>query len=171
MNNEIWKDISGFVGLYQVSNLGRVKSIGRYDCMKRYWPERILKTQKTKDGYTRVFVCKDGKIRRFMLARIVAKMFVPNPDGLPQVNHKNENKDDNRAENLEWCTAKQNINYGTCIMRRSVKQGKPVICMTTGKRFFSIGEASRKTGISQTSIIRCCKGRQMSAKGYVFEYE
>ncbi len=161
MNNEIWKDVPEYVGLYQVSTMGRIRGLKR---------GKILKTDTSRDGYTRVAFCKDGKIRRFRVNRLVALAFIPNPEHLPQVNHKNEIKADNRADNLEWCTPKDNINSGTCIIRRAIKQGKPVICQTTGETFFSVGEAARQTGISVSSVINCCKGRRKDVFGYSFVY-
>ena len=158
MNNEIWADIPGYNGMYQISTMGRVR--GR----------KILKFDKTKDGYLLAQLRKDGKTHKHRVNRLVALAFIPNPNQLPQVNHKNENKKDNRAENLEWVTAKQNINSGSCIQRRAKKQGKRVICNNTGELFFSIGDASRKTGISASAISNCCKGIRKPVFGLSFSF-
>ena len=106
----------------------------------------------------------------FDVHRLVVLAFIPNPDRLPQVNHKNECKTDNRVENLEWVTPKQNINSGSCIERRAHKQGKRVICNDTGEIYFSIGEASRKTGVSVSAISYCCKGIRETVLGRSFAF-
>ncbi len=121
--NEIWKDIQGYEGIYQISNLGRVKSLPRvieYDKpnwskiqhMKISIPEKILKTKKRKDGYLEICLTCFGKQKYFCIHRLVAQAFLSNPDNLPQVNHKDENKINNQVDNLEWCSANYNCNYG-----------------------------------------------------------
>jgi len=110
---EIWKDIQGYEGLYQVSNLGRVKSLGRFvDNLVRghYWQEeRILKPNKTKHGYLMVALRKNNKPNYFKVHRLVAITFIPNPENKPQIDHINAIKTDNTVNNLRWVTAKENI--------------------------------------------------------------
>lgn len=114
---EIWKDIPNFEGLYQVSNLGNVRVLDRYvnsairnnDKVKR--KGKILK-QYNKRGYLQVSLIKNYKRYYFTVHRLVAMAFLPNPDNLPQINHKDENPLNNNLSNLEWCTAKYNCNYG-----------------------------------------------------------
>lgn len=116
MENEIWKDIIGYEGIYQVSNRGRVKrlafdyvdSIGRVSHSSEY----IRKRRQLKGGYGVVMLCKGSKRKMFRIARLVAMAFIPNPEHLPQVNHKDENPMNDCVENLEWCTSKYNNNYG-----------------------------------------------------------
>lgn len=115
MEKEVWKDIEGYEGLYQVSNFGRVKAmqklVGRG---KQYMmPERIVTAQKTPNGYLRLHLDRDSRRSYFSVHRLVANAFVPNHNHFAHVNHKNEVKTDNRACNLEWCTPKYNSNYGT----------------------------------------------------------
>ena len=105
--NEEWRDIEGYEGLYQVSNLGRVKSLN-YNHTKS---EKILKGIPDKDGYLRVALFKNGR-KDYMVHQLVAKMFIPNPNDLPVINHKDENKQNNTTENLEWCTIAYNNSYG-----------------------------------------------------------
>lgn len=126
---EVWKDIiiEGFEG-YQVSNLGRVRSFDRISKGKndsqRLVKGRVLIQQKLKNGYLRVGLCDGIKMTKFLVHRLVAQAFIPNPNNLPQINHKSEVKTDNRVENLEWCDHKYNNNYGTVNERRSQRYKK-----------------------------------------------
>lgn len=123
---ETWKDIIGFEGLYQVSDMGHFRSL---DCIRpmkngvtRQYYGRDLSTKECKDGYLYVDLTdKDGKRKSYKAHRIVAEHFVRNPLNLPVVNHRNENKHDNRSSNLEWCSVKYNLNYGTTQRRRAEK--------------------------------------------------
>ncbi len=167
---EIWRDIKGFEGKYQVSNTGKVKSLN----YRRTGKEKIMKASENEYGYLFVELCKDGKTKTCRINRLVAMAFIPNPDNLPEVNHKNEDKTDNRVENLEWCSRLYNVNYGTGIKRRAEKRGKPVIGINKVSglilEFPSIMEAERQTGISNRNICACLKGRRKSAKGYTWHY-
>lgn len=125
MDNEIWKDIEGYEGLYQVSNMGRVKSLERdITCIAKvtsghganrtkYHRKEFIMTPIVSHEYHYVTLCKDGVHRKDAVHRLVAKAFLQNPNNYPMVNHKNEIKSDNRAENLEWCTSQYNLSYGT----------------------------------------------------------
>lgn len=155
---ETWKEIPGLPGYYQVSDKGRVATLKH--------GFRVYRPEKTKTGYYQV--CIERK--RYKIHRLVAMAFIPNPNGLPQINHKNEIKTDNRAENLEWCTAKYNINFGSCIERRSAKLGKPVYCIETGKTFDSCADAGRKMNLDFSHIAKCCRGELSAHKGFHFEF-
>lgn len=109
---EIWKDVCGYEGYYQVSNLGNVKSLDRIDCRGRHLKGKIVPHFSEKDGYLIVSFCKNGIAKHFRVHRLVASAFIQNPHNLSEVNHKDENKKNNCAENLEWCNTKYNINYG-----------------------------------------------------------
>lgn len=118
--NEIWKDIPQYEGLYQVSNYGRVKSVGRYkefkrnDChtiIKEWIPERIKAQNTNNCGYQYVQLYKNNKRKKEYVHRLVAMAFLPNPDNLPQVNHIDEDKANNFLDNLEWCSAEYNTHY------------------------------------------------------------
>ena len=111
-----WKDIPGYEGLYQVSNIGEVKSLN----YKRTGKSHLLKQAKDRDGYFKVILVKDKKHKNKSVHRLVAETFLDNPGNLPQVNHKDENPGNNLVTNLEWCTAKYNVNYGT----RNERAGK-----------------------------------------------
>lgn len=107
---EVWKDVAGYEGYYKVSNLGRVRSLSGW---VRNNPYGILSPSSTRKGYLSVGLTKDGTcLKTVRVHRLVALAFLPNPDNLPQINHKDEDKTNNRADNLEWCTAKYNMNYG-----------------------------------------------------------
>ena len=106
---EIWKNIEGYEGKYQVSNLGRVKSmIGQ---------EKVLHPKKHRNGHLQIGLHKDKKRKTMYIHRLVAQAFIPKPDNLPCVNHKDENPNNNNVDNLEWCTQKYNCNYGTRVDR------------------------------------------------------
>ena len=150
---EIWKDIEGFEGLYQVSNLGKVKSLSRVLKSGHKWKEKIVAITYNKyDKYGRVMLSNGGKTRRFLIHRLVAQAFIPNPDNLPLINHKDENPSNNCANNLEWCTQKYNNSYGTHNERMIRTQlnrndvSKRIICVEINKEFPSISEAGRWLG-------------------------
>ena len=117
---EIWKDIPDYKGLYQVSNLGRIKSL-------YFGKERILKTHKDKYGYLISHLHNNSKGKTHFVHRLVALAFIPNPENYPMINHKDESRDNNCVENLEWCDCKYNLNYGSRNIRLSkAKKGKPL---------------------------------------------
>lgn len=115
--NEIFKDINGFEGKYQISNMGNVKSLDRLDSKGRIVHGRILIHKKDGGGYHAVCLCKDGKRYYPKIHRLVCETFLPNPENKPTVNHKDENKDNNRLDNLEWATYMENAHYGTRMER------------------------------------------------------
>ena len=110
---EEWRPIEGYEGLYEVSSYGRVRSLDRYDSNNHFLKGRILKLCADKDGYLNVGLCLGNKEKKYKVHRLVVEAFIPNPDNLPQVNHKDEDKTNNRVENLEMCNAKYNSNYGS----------------------------------------------------------
>ena len=170
MKEEIFKDIEGYEGKYQTSNRGNVKSLNYRGTGK----EKILKPQKTGDSYLQVHLYLDGKGKFYLVHRLVAQAFLPNPDNLPEVNHKDENPKNNNVDNLEWCTSKYNSNYGTRNQRVAEKISKPILAIDkrTGLilKFVSSIEAERETGIDHSSIIKCCKGKMNSCGGFYWMY-
>ncbi len=154
--NEEWRDIEGYEGLYQVSNLGRVKS---FNYRGHKGNIGILKPRLDGKKYETIALYKDGKPKYVRIHRLVAQAFIPNPNNLPQVNHKDENKTNNDMKNLEWCTNEYNHNYGTRNKRVSKALSKKVVCITTGEIFDGIREAGRKYNISSGSITECCQGK------------
>ena len=184
MSNEIWKDIKGFEGLYQVSNLGRVKSLKRFRKGKNGSlvpvKEKILKPRMLNSGYYIVHLCKNSIQKWYQVHRIVYEAFNGSISEGLQVNHINEVKTDNRLSNLNLMTCKENINYGTGIERRAKKQikgkkSKPVLQFDLNDNFIkeypSTHQAERETGFSQGNIVNCCKGRCKTAYNYIWKYK
>ena len=170
---EIWLPIEGY-DFYEVSNLGRVRRLesvvnGKAGS-KRKVPEKILKPGTQQNGYLIVTLHKNGIHRSYYIHRLVAAAFIPNPEGRPCVNHRDENKQNNSVENLEWCTAKENINYGTRTKRSSEKRSKPVLCVELNQIFPSLNEAARQLRLNVGNIGSVLAGRYKTTGGYHFEY-
>ena len=165
---EIWKDIEGYEGLYQVSNLGNVRSLDRV--VTNYQGSFIKKGEvKTicnlTKGYKGVCLCKDGKQKTHKVHRLVAQAFLPNPDNLPQVNHKDEDKTNNSVNNLEWCDNEYNINYSWSIPIYSINPH-------TGeyKKYSSLTDATDKTGVNKSSISMVLNNKRNKAGGCIWKY-
>ena len=158
---ELWKDIKGYEGLYQVSNLGRVYSLTS---------KKVIKPHYNNSGYLKIDLYKDGNGKRFLVHRLVAETYLPNPNNYPQVNHKDENKTNNCVSNLEFCDRKYNIRYGTGHDRAAEKVKKAVFCIELNKVFKSITEASEVMGICLQCISSCCRGKNKTAGGYRWRY-
>ena len=196
MQKEIWKPIKGFENLYEVSSIGRVRSLG-HDAWHK---GRVLKPHLDgKGNYLFVGLHSNGKTTLRNIHRLVAETFIPNPNNLPCVNHINEVKTDNRVINLEWCTIEYNSNYGNAKknmidsrrknnvqeeINRKIKETKrkngslscekPVAQYTMDgtliSTYDSATDAERKTGISRCGIQRCCIGKYSQAKGFIWKY-
>lgn len=165
--NEIWKPIKGFEGFYDVSNFGRVRSL--------YRKEKILKSAKDKDGYLIVGLYKNGKGKTYMVHRLVWEAFRGSiPKGM-QVNHINENKTDNRLENLELVTPKENCNWGMRNKKIGNANSIPVLQFSKDGKFImehpSAREAERQTEVFNNNICNCCKGKCKSAGGFIWKYK
>ena len=163
---EIWKDKKDYEGLYQVSNCGRVKSI-------KFGKEIIMK-QHIRGRYYYVGLSKNGIVKKYSVHRLVAEAFIDNPDNLPQVNHKDENKLNNVVTNLEWCDAKYNTNYGTARQRMTEKQSKPVLQYDLEGNFIKEWKSTMecgRNGFNQSSVAACCRGKRKTAKGFIWEYK
>ena len=169
---EIWKDIEGYEGLYQVSNLGRVRSLRR---------NIILRQSIERNGYERILLYKNKGYKHFLIHRLVATAFIPNPNNLPQVNHKDENKLNNCVDNLEWCTQEYNHNYGTINIRISQKllnhksRSKIVLQYTLDGTFIkewkSTMDVQRNLGFAQSHISECCRNIIKTAYDYLWKFK
>ena len=184
--DEIWKDIKGYEGIYQVSNLGRVRSLDRVNERGRKKKGMLLKPKLKRDGYVDVHLTfKDkGKDQNIKIHKLVAEAFMPIPEELKkwygtqylQINHKDENKQNNCVDNLEWCTAQYNSMWGTKRERQKEKIKKSVMQYdmdgTFIKKWDSIKDATYSiVGHNSGRIIDCLKGRSTSAYGYKWKYE
>ena len=168
MAKEIWCQIKGYEGQYQVSDQGRVKSL-------KFGKERIRKPSRDTYGYLFVNLCKNGEKKMYLVHRLVAKTFIPNPYNLQEVNHKDENKTNNSVQNLEWCDSKYNNNYGTRNKRISEKCSKMVLQFTKDGEFVkewkSMTDVERTLNYSQGNISNCCTGRYKSAYNFIWKYK
>jgi hypothetical protein len=172
---ETWKDVAGYEGLYQVSDQGNVRSRRR-----RGSSGGILKPKVDRNGYVQVELYRKGQRKNILVHRLVAETFIPNPLNLPQVNHKDENPKNNAVDNLEWCTQKYNLNYGTCPARIAAKLlngpcAKAVFQYDKFgnliKEWPSTIEIQRQTGFAQSNISDCCLGKRKSANGYIWRFK
>ncbi|GAA0076144.1 NUMOD4 domain-containing protein [Clostridium sp. CTA-5] len=191
LDNEIWKDIIGYEGLYQVSNLGRVKKVkaiyGKLD--------KLVKNHKNKDGYIVVALYKNScKNKKYRVHRLVAEAFIPNPNNYPIVNHKDENPSNPRVDNLEWCTIKYNNTYGNAISKRIAHINyKKTVANTDYKkrtqntnyktkklyqydenlhlvRIWSSIKEALEHGYKYNGIYACCTNKQKKHKNYIWSY-
>lgn len=182
---EEWRDIEGYDGLYQVSNLGRVKSL-------KWNKERILKLRLDSNGYLTVGLCKDGKLTTKIVHRLVAEAFIDNPENLPEVDHLSTVRTDNRVSNLSWCTRTENRrnpksieHYSECKKGEKApmygKFGKEHNCSKPILQYSLDGElvgewdcgmdVQRELGIKQQNISNCCRGKLKTAYGFIWRYK
>ena len=162
---EEWRDIKGYEGLYQVSNLGRVKSLN----YNRTRKEKILKPAKNKVGYLQVVLYKNKNDKHYTIHQLVAKTFLENPYNFKEINHKDENPLNNESSNLEWCDRKYNINYGNRTIKASKKINQYDLEGNFIKQWNSIKEATKTLNINNLSA--CCSGNRKTAGGYVWKYK
>lgn len=188
---EIWKDIRDYEGLYQGSNLGRARSLDRWVKGKngsmQFKKGKILNPAPTKDGYFRVGLYKNGKVKNFRVNRLVAEAFLEIPEELKhlkgtrylQVNHKDENKQNNSVNNLEWCSAKYNVNFGTRAKRAAKKMtngklSKKVYQYTLDGQFVREWESTAecgRNGYNHGAVAACCRGELKKYKDFIWKYK
>ena len=177
---EIWKDIPGYEGYYQASNTGRIRCVERiverYDgragrIVRQRVASRIMCVLLLNSGYLSVCLNKEGAKRRYTVHRLVASAFIDNLSGAKTVNHKNGIRTDNRVDNLEWCSQKENILHASRVLRTMKYHGKPIRCVETGETFKSIKEASRHYGVADTNLGNSIRGKgQTRCAGYHWEF-
>ena len=162
---EIWKPIKGFEGEYEISNFGQVKSLKTNIILHQY---------KYRGGYLEVHLSQHSKKFHKKIHRLVAEAFIPNPNNYLEVNHKDENKENNRFDNLEWCTHQYNNTYNGKHIKGGSKTRKPVSQFDLDsnfiKEYVSQTEASKQTGITQGTISNCALGHQKQAGGYIWRF-
>lgn len=180
---EIWKNIEGYEELYQISNLGRIKSVDRivkHNKGKgiRRIKGRIIKSWPDKLNYQHIILCKDGKTKKYLIHRLVAQTFIPNPENKPYIDHINCNPSDNRVENLRWATQKENINNPLSIKKMFSKNNhssKQVIQYTKTGEFLKVWNSTmdieREMRISNVCISNCCLNKQKTAGGFIWKYK
>lgn len=155
------KYIKGYERLYSITEDGRIFS---------HYLKRFLKPVIITTGYQQIGLTKDGKRTLHLVHRLVAETYIPNPNDLPIVNHKDENRTNNSVDNLEWCDKSYNYYYGGCYERAaekiSKKNSRAVYCIELGRKFKSQTEAANELGISQGNISSCCNGKLETAGGY-----
>lgn len=177
---EYWKDIAGYEGYYQVSSLGRVKPLARIiiraDGYPKTIPEKIMSQTIGTNGYNLIVLNKFGRFKGFAVHRLVAEAFIPNTSDKEQVNHINEIKTDNRIENLEWVTPKQNINHRGAHVRSEIGHWER-ICMLDKEgriiRFFdSVTETNKffNNKNARDAVFKCLTGRSKTSFGYKWRY-
>lgn len=181
VQKERWKDIRGYEGLYQISNNGEVKSLGRQITLfgkgpksrVMYRKDRILKNGIDNAGYKYVNLAKNGVNKTVSIHRLVAEAFLSNKKGLRDVNHKNGDKLDNRVCNLEWTTHSDNIKHSYDVLKRNRERQalrRKVMCQESGRIFRSIKEAATYCNVSTTTITACIKGKKRSINGTHWSY-
>lgn len=157
------RDIKGYEGKYMISDDGQVYSV---------WAKRFMKLETNWQGYKRVSLFKDDKKKHFSVHRLVAEAFIPNPDNLPEVNHKNEDKGNNKVENLEWCDRHYNSVYGTRIERVVSKSNRQTYQYDLDGNLIAVwpsqSEASRQLGISRQNITKAVNNQRKTAGGFIF---
>lgn len=165
---EKFKPVQGYAGIYEISNLGRVKSLSRViernDGNTRVTEDRIILPFLTKCGYHQIVLCKDGVRKKHLIHRLVANAFIENPDKLPIINHKDENKLNNRVDNLEWCSAYYNLRYGKMqakLVKIDVIDSKGDIVEVVD----GIRECERKYSISKYLIKQSSNGKDLIREG------
>lgn len=164
----LWKDVPNYEGYYEVSNTGLIRS-----------KNGLRKPQKSWDGYLYVKLCKKGECKKIKIHRLVALAFIPNPNNLPEINHKDEDTTNNVVENLEWCNRTYNNNYGTRNARSAIgiskANGKRVMQFSKRNEYIdtydSAIKAAKALNIDSTGITACARGRRKSAGGYIWKYE
>ena len=182
VRQEIWKDVVGFEDSYEVSSFGRVRGkervIYKNDGTHQTFKSKILTpySNNKRNGYCYVYLRVKGKKYPKFVHRLVAEAFLPNTKDLPQINHKDENTTNNRLENLEWCDAKYNNNYGSKSIKYKECAPKAPVSQYTKDGIFmadypSQREAERKTGISCRNISSCCCGKARTAGGFIWKFK
>ena len=159
---EIWKDIPGYEGNYQVSNQGRVRNSRS---------QKVLKPKMLRAGYYQYTLSLQGRSFHRLAHRLVAQAFIPNPESKPQINHKNGQKTDNRVENIEWCTGRENQLHRYKILGHNGGPARPVVCTTTGEIFPSAKAAADALGLTRSAVSQVCGGHRNQTNKLKFKFK
>lgn len=177
---EIWRPVKGYEGLYEVSNKGRIRSLDRIAIFKdgrsRKYYGKVLEIKTVNNsGYLTVGLHNNGKQKTLLVHRVVAEAFIDNPNRYPEVNHIDQDKLNNRIENLEWCTHIKNVNHGDEIERGAAKQRRNFRQLDMDGNLIRVWSGfkkmERETGFQRKSVYDCCIGKRDSYKGFRWEYE
>ncbi|QOP49053.1 NUMOD4 domain-containing protein [Lacticaseibacillus paracasei] len=170
---EIWKDIEGYEGLYQVSDLDRVRSLDREDAQGRRIKGRVLVVSSNGKGYRQINLCQYGDVKHKFIHRLVAIAFLDNPNNLPEVNHKDENKANNVVSNLEWCSVIYNNMYGTRTKRSAKAKERPIYVVSgSGHHYFfdSTKKAVELLRLDGSNVSECLHDKRKHHHGFTFEW-
>jgi hypothetical protein len=177
---EIWKDVSGYEGIYKVSNLGNVKSVDHtvtiisphyYNGRTMFIKGKDIALRNTKRGYKAVVLCYEGSRKDYSVHRLVAEHFLENPNNLPVINHIDENKQNNIVTNLEWCDQPYNVTYGTRAQKYSIPIVQYDLEGNIIKEWQSANVAAKELNIPQSSINDCCRGKANKTHNYKWSYK
>ena len=162
----MWVAINGYENIYEINELGEVRRIETGN---------VLKGHLSSDGYRRIGLTVSGKTKLFLVHRLVANAFIPNPNNYPCVNHKDENKSNNSINNLEWCTYRYNLNFGTRNIRANHSRKKPILQFSKNGDFIrewdSVTDLKGATGMDISHVSSCCRGKRKTANGYRWQYK
>ena len=178
--NEEWRDVVGYEGLYQVSNLGRVRSVDKIIKTGRGYVSRLVKGKMKKikvhsNGYLEVNLSSNGKAKTYKIHRLVSMAFIPNPRHFKEVNHKDEDKTNNNVDNLEWCSSKYNANYGNRNKKSSLARSKSIIQYTLYgvmiAEYNSLTNAGLSVNGNAQGVFSCARGYINQYQGYIWRYK
>ena len=177
-HDERWKDIPGYEGLYQASNYGQIRSVDNIQhvlwhgkIVEKHKHGRLIKQGKHRGGYKVVWLSKHGTVKAHTVHRLIANTFIQNPNNLPEVNHIDGNKENNKIDNLEWVNRTENLLHAYKKLNRSNGNEKRIVCVETGMTYKSIRQAANDYSISSSAIQEVLRGRNKTAKGKHWEYE